>query len=233
MTWRRDITGRSWNDWNDLTLKEVFLNKKVKVVTDDNKNYVGICTSLKLVACSNKDQATKIITLKDALSWGFFYGEIINKNEKKTMTFELDQIETIQSKGAFYKNNEKKSIISRWFKTAFQKRLKTYSNQKISVLCNRYTYRGVLSEISNDYIILSDATAVERSGASGREQPVCEDPINGTVLVMNQFIELIFQPKWCLAPLPNEPGYPVPTISQSPSINQFVFFQPSLDSWRG
>jgi len=206
-----------WTKWSQLgfVLKELFLNKEIRVVTyadqGYNRTYSGICGSIALESGSDLglDQVTGIIKLKDVVEENY-YGD----NEKKEiMKIELNRVETIQAKDAFYKNSHKKahktivSILNYFKRTAFQKLLKAYSNQKIAVLCNRYTYRGILSEIGREYLILSDAAAVERSGASNVERPVCEDPINGSLLIMAQSVELIFQPKWCFAPLPNEIGY--------------------------
>ena len=78
---------------------------------------------------------------------------------------------------------------------------KGHEGQKVAVLCARYQYRGVLSEVHNDHIILANATAVEISGPSNTEAPQTEDPIGGSVVIKTDAIEILYQPKWSQAPI--------------------------------
>ena len=85
--------------------------------------------------------------------------------------------------------------------------LPLFMGQKIAFLCARYQYRGVLSAIGEDFVILSDATSVEISGASSRERPQTEDPLRSSAIVKLDAVEIISQTRWCLAPLPSEENY--------------------------
>lgn len=79
-----------------------------------------------------------------------------------------------------------------------------FIGQKVAVLCSRYQYRGILSTVAEDCIVLANATAVETSGASLSKAPQVEDNIGGSIIVKNDAIELLYQPTWCAAKLPNE-----------------------------
>jgi len=85
--------------------------------------------------------------------------------------------------------------------------MKDFVGQKVAVLCNRYQYRGVLSAVvegKNDFLVIANATAVEISGPSNSDTPSTEDPIGGSIAVNVSMIELVYQPKWCMANLPGE-----------------------------
>ena len=79
--------------------------------------------------------------------------------------------------------------------------LKRFLGQKCAVLCCRFQYRGVLTEIGKDYIILADARAVEVSGPCNGAAPPTEDPIGSSVIIMLGSIEIVYQPNWCMASL--------------------------------
>lgn len=79
-----------------------------------------------------------------------------------------------------------------------------YVGQKVAVICARYQYRGILSAVLKDSLVISNATSVEVSGASNQEAPQTEDPINGTVVVKSDAVEILYQPHWVNAPLPGE-----------------------------
>ena len=79
---------------------------------------------------------------------------------------------------------------------------KQYIGQPVAVLCARYQYRGQLSQVMTDCIVLANASCVEVSGACNLERPQTEDPIGGSVTIKTDAIEILYQPNWCNAPLP-------------------------------
>ena len=79
-----------------------------------------------------------------------------------------------------------------------------FVGQKVAVICARYQYRGILSEIGQDYLILAHATSVETSGPSAAERPSQEDIIGGSITISTDAVELFYQPNWVNAPLPGE-----------------------------
>ena len=79
--------------------------------------------------------------------------------------------------------------------------------QKVAVLCARYHYRGILSNVFADGLMLTDATVVEQSGSASQERPTSEDPINGTVWISKDAVEIVHQCRWVSSPLPNEDDY--------------------------
>ena len=78
----------------------------------------------------------------------------------------------------------------------------TYVGQNVAVLCARYQYRGVLSKVCPDCIVIANASCVEVSGACNLPQPQTEDPIGGSVVIKTDAIEILYQPNWCNAALP-------------------------------
>lgn len=78
---------------------------------------------------------------------------------------------------------------------------KAYVGQPVAVLCVRFQYRGVLSHVTDDCLVLAKARAVEVSGPTSSDTPNSEDKINGTVVIKNDAVEILYQPKWCYAPL--------------------------------
>lgn len=79
--------------------------------------------------------------------------------------------------------------------------LMVYIGQPVAILCARFSYRGILSKITDDSIILAQARAVESSGASSSDRPNAEDPIGSSVIISLNAVELVFQPNWVFAPL--------------------------------
>jgi hypothetical protein len=87
------------------------------------------------------------------------------------------------------------------------RKLKSWIGKKVAVLCVRYQYRGILTAVNKDFLTLSNACAVEESGATHLTKPKKEDPIEAKVYVPLDATEIIYRPKWCKSPLPGEKGY--------------------------
>ena len=81
---------------------------------------------------------------------------------------------------------------------------KDYVGQKVAVISARYQYRGILSHVADDCLVLSHATSVEVSGVTQANAPTTEDPIGGSIVIKSDAIELLYQPTWVNAPLPGE-----------------------------
>lgn len=89
-------------------------------------------------------------------------------------------------------------------KRKFVEGIEEFIGQKIAVICVRYQYRGVLTEVGTDYIAIGQSTAVEVSGPCQSERPTTEDIIGGTIFIKTDAIELFYRPGWVEAPLPGE-----------------------------
>jgi hypothetical protein len=76
-----------------------------------------------------------------------------------------------------------------------------YIGQPLAVLCARFNYRGILSTVGEDFLVLAQARAVESSGASSQDRPSNEDPIGSSVVISLNAVELVYQPNWCFASL--------------------------------
>jgi len=73
-----------------------------------------------------------------------------------------------------------------------------FMNQPVAILCPRYTYSGIVSEIIEDYgIVLSNAFAIEQTGAPTNEMPSIYTSIPSDGFIAFEAIEFIFQPVWC------------------------------------
>ena len=72
-----------------------------------------------------------------------------------------------------------------------------YLNQPLAILCARYWYRGIVSQVGSDFIVLSYPRAVEVTGPSRGSKPQTEDPIPSDLMITIGSIEQICQPFWC------------------------------------
>ena len=103
------------------------------------------------------------------------------------------------------KLEEKKvSVICKKDASEILKDVNKHLGSKLAILCNRYQYRGILAEVYDDGIKLDNARAIEVSGPSNGVCPFAEDLINTSVFIPVYAIELVYQPKWCNAPLTGE-----------------------------
>lgn len=75
-------------------------------------------------------------------------------------------------------------------------RLKRYEGEPISMLCARYWYRGVLSEVGKNYVVLSNPYAIEVTGSSQNEAPEREDALPSDIIIRLEFIEMVTWPTW-------------------------------------
>ena len=85
--------------------------------------------------------------------------------------------------------------------TVMKDALQMYIGQPLAILCARFNYRGILSVVGEDYVVLAQARAVESSGASSQERPSNEDAIGSSVIISLNAVELVYQPSWAFAPL--------------------------------
>ena len=68
--------------------------------------------------------------------------------------------------------------------------------RRVACWCVRYTYRGVLSEVHDDCLVLTDPFVVEISGGNMEAKVKTEDPIPGEVIVKLDAIEILYTPNW-------------------------------------
>ena len=76
------------------------------------------------------------------------------------------------------------------------KYLEQFLNKPIAILCMRYWYRGILSEVGEDYALLSQCRAVEQTGPASAATPEHEDPIPSDVAIKLMAVEIVCQPGW-------------------------------------
>ncbi len=69
-------------------------------------------------------------------------------------------------------------------------------NTPVAIMCARFCYRGILAEIGEDWVRLTNPRAVEQTGPSNNAEPSIEDPIPSDVFVSLGAVELVFVPAW-------------------------------------
>jgi hypothetical protein len=85
--------------------------------------------------------------------------------------------------------------------STLQHTLQQFVGQPIAILCARFNYRGILSFVGEDHVVLAQARAVESSGASSQERPSNEDVVGSSVIISMNSIELCYWPNWVYASL--------------------------------
>jgi hypothetical protein len=85
--------------------------------------------------------------------------------------------------------------------TKFTDAMKMLKGEDVAILSCRYHYRGVLSEVLDDCVVLAECVVVEVSGLySDKETAETEDPMLTSNIIKNDAIEIVHQAKWVHAP---------------------------------
>jgi hypothetical protein len=77
-----------------------------------------------------------------------------------------------------------------------------YQGKPATILCARYWYRGVVHEVGQDYIHLTDVRAVEVTVAASEKKPEKEYPVPSDMLISADAIEQVCQPTWASHEMP-------------------------------
>lgn len=99
------------------------------------------------------------------------------------------------------KNNIERIAADKSKATCMRDIIQEYVGQPIAILCARFNYRGILSKVTDDCVVLAQARAVESSGASSQERPSNEDPIGSSIVISLNAVEIFYQPQWCFSSL--------------------------------
>lgn len=75
--------------------------------------------------------------------------------------------------------------------------LEKFLNQPIAIFCVRYKYRGIISEVGEDFIILSNPFAVISGDSSTSDTIQREDAVPSDLMVSLDAVESACQPVWC------------------------------------
>ncbi len=95
--------------------------------------------------------------------------------------------------------------------TCMRDYIQRFLNEPISVLCMRYWYRGILSEVGTDYIVLSDPWAVEQAGPAASNSAIQEDKLPTDLMIKTMAIEMVTRPNWTWK------GY---NVSNAPEVDE-------------
>lgn len=87
---------------------------------------------------------------------------------------------------------------------SFADLLHRYLGQKVAFLCARYHYRGILSVVGEDSVVLSNAVVIEVSGACAEAKAQNEDPVGGDIIIKYDAIEIVHQANFAMNTLPGE-----------------------------
>ena len=73
---------------------------------------------------------------------------------------------------------------------------KRFLGEPIAVLCCRYWYRGIVAEVLDDSVILSNPYAVEVMGPAAGARVETEDRIPSDICILFQAAEIVMRPAW-------------------------------------
>lgn len=82
--------------------------------------------------------------------------------------------------------------------------LEKHIGEKVVMICARYQYWGILSEVNERTLVLAKAVAVESSGSAQGEAPQDIDNIGTSIIIMLDAVECLYWPKWVNNTLPSE-----------------------------
>ena len=68
--------------------------------------------------------------------------------------------------------------------------------QRVAIWCMRYTYRGIVQNVTDDCVILYDPFAVEVSGRATNSKVETEDKIPSDLVINLGAVEIVCQPVW-------------------------------------
>lgn len=74
--------------------------------------------------------------------------------------------------------------------------LKHFQGEPVAILCARYWYRGIVSEVGEDFIQLANPRAVEVTGIATASAPTTEDVIPSDLIISLAAVEIVCQPAW-------------------------------------
>jgi len=77
-----------------------------------------------------------------------------------------------------------------------QQYLASKKGQPVEILCARYSYSGIVAEVTEDYVVLTNATLVESAGPATGKAPSQEDTIPSDIMIAYGAIEHVCQPTW-------------------------------------
>lgn len=83
--------------------------------------------------------------------------------------------------------------------TGMKSMLERMIGEPVAIFCARYIYRGILKEVGDDAVLLTNPCAVEVTGRASRETPEAEDPIPSDLIISLGAVEIACQPTWAFA----------------------------------
>lgn len=109
----------------------------------------------------------------------------------------------------------RKRVLDSWGKdrkvefSKFAFLVSKFRGKKITVLCAYFWYRGILSEVTPDCVVLSSPNIILSTGTCSGEKPIDEISIQaqipeqwtGKLVIPITAIEMLARPKFCFAPL--------------------------------
>lgn len=70
--------------------------------------------------------------------------------------------------------------------------------EPLAILCARYWYRGIVSSVGEDYVVLHTVHAVEETGRATGERATTEDAVPSDVIISFGAMEIACLPTWAL-----------------------------------
>lgn len=80
-------------------------------------------------------------------------------------------------------------------------RFASHSGENFVVICSRFTYRGTIKEVGEDFIVLFPATGVEYMGHVKADKPSQEENLLFPITIPFSSVEMFFQPPMANYPI--------------------------------
>jgi len=70
-------------------------------------------------------------------------------------------------------------------------------NEPVGIVCMRYTYRGIVTEVGDDCVILKNAYCIDQNALATDEKPRREELYPADIVIPTETIAHLSQPTWC------------------------------------
>lgn len=75
--------------------------------------------------------------------------------------------------------------------------LRALQGEPVGILCCRYWWRGIVAEVGDDAVKLTNCSMVEITGVAANAAPESEDPYPSDMVLALGAVESYGQPGWC------------------------------------
>ena len=77
-----------------------------------------------------------------------------------------------------------------------KKYLEQYLGQPIAILAVRHWYRGILTKLEDEHLVISNGFGVELTGDLAGTVPRKEEALTSDAMISLMSVEMVYQPVW-------------------------------------